>query len=168
MNTSQLCPTEMLYRNHHSWLRNWLRHKLGCSHLAADFVHDTFVKVIARREEIREIPVQEPRAFLRVIAGGLVIDYVRRRSLEKAYLEALTALPPTLGISPEEQQILLESLQRIDAALDQLPGKVREAFLLSQIHGMTYADIALKMKLSERTIKRYMQQGFCQCIAAMF
>ncbi|HSC69382.1 MAG TPA: sigma-70 family RNA polymerase sigma factor, partial [Cellvibrio sp.] len=71
-------------------------------------------------------------------------------------------------ISPEEREILLQTLDRIDALLDQLPKPVRRAFLLSQLQGLTYAEIAQQMNLSQRTIKRYMQQGFSQCIAAMF
>lgn len=157
-----------LYREHHSWLYTWLRWRMGCSHMAADLAQDTFVRILARREAILLQPLQEPRAFLWKVAKDLVVDHLRRRSLEQAYLEALASLPDAVSISPEEQYILLQTLQRIDALLDQLPKQVRQAFLLSQIHGLTYAQIAQQMNLSERTIKRYMQQGFCQCITAMF
>ncbi|OZY85610.1 RNA polymerase subunit sigma [Cellvibrio mixtus] len=159
-----------LYQSHHSWLYNWLRRRMGCSHAAADLAQDTFVRILARRN-LASSPMQslqEPRAYLWSIAKGLVIDHLRRRSLEQAYLEALAHLPEACGISPEEQEILLQTLHRIDALLDQLPESVRQAFLLSQIQGLTYAEIAQQMNLSPRTIKRYMQQGFAQCITAMF
>lgn len=157
-----------LYAHHHGWLYNWLRRHMGCSQIAADLAQDTFVRVLARREDITHRPVQEPRAYLWTIAKGLVVDHLRRRSLEQAYLEALACLPETFAISPEEWEILLQTLHRIDAMLDQLAAPVRKAFLLSQIHGLTYAEIAQQMNRSERTIKRYMQQAFTQCIAAMF
>lgn len=157
-----------LYAHHHSWLYNWLRRHMGCSHTAADLAQDTFVRILARRETVAQPLLQEPRAYLWAIAKGLVVDHLRRRSLEQAYLEALAHLPEACSISPEEQEILLQTLHRIDALLDQLPAQVRQAFLLSQIHGLTYTEIAQQMNLSQRTIKRYMQQGFAQCIAAMF
>lgn len=157
-----------LYAHHHSWLYNWLRRSMGCSHTAADLAQDTFMRILARRETVAQPPLQEPRAYLWAIAKGLVVDHLRRRSLEQAYLEALAHLPETCSISPEEQEILLQTLHRIDALLDQLPAQVRQAFILSQIHGLTYAEIAQQMNLSLRTIKRYMQQGFAQCITALF
>lgn len=165
-------PIADLYQNHHSWLHDWLRRRMGCSHTAADLAQDTFVRILARRGEVAQRssqqPLQEPRAYLWAIAKGLVVDHLRRRSLEQAYLEALANLPEACSISPEEQEILLQTLHRIDALLDQLPRQVRQAFLLSQIHGLTYNEIAQQMKLSQRTIKRYMQQGFAKCITAMF
>lgn len=160
-----------LYTDHHSWLYNWLRRRMGCSHTAADLAQDTFVRILARRGDVAPEslqPLQEPRAYLWAIAKGLVVDNLRRRSLEHAYLEALAQLPEASSISPEEQEILLQTLHRIDALLDQLPAQVRQAFLLSQIQGLTYAEIAQQMNLSQRTIKRYMQQGFAQCITALF
>ena len=171
MSSAELDPqvdVHKLYAHHHGWLYNWLRRRMGCSHTAADLAQDTFVRILARRGDADPRPLQEPRAYLWTIAKGLVIDHLRRRSLELAYLEALANLPEACSISPEEQEMLLQTLHRIDALLDQLPAPVRQAFLLSQIQGLTYAEIAQQMKLSQRTIKRYMQQGFSQCITAMF
>ncbi|MBA4002871.1 MAG: RNA polymerase subunit sigma, partial [Delftia sp.] len=59
---------QSLYRDHHRWLRDWLRRKLGCSHHAADLAHDTFVRLLGRKE--RADPV-DPRAYLTTIAHGL-------------------------------------------------------------------------------------------------
>ena len=36
-----------LYRDHHSWLQNWLRRQLGNTWDAADLSQDTFIKVLA-------------------------------------------------------------------------------------------------------------------------
>lgn len=90
----------------------------------------------------------------------MLVDHFRRRDVERAYLEALAALPEPDILSPEDREILLETLQLIDQALDGLPKTVREVFLLSQIDGLTYAEIGEKINKSVRTIKRYMQQGF--------
>ncbi|AFT69038.1 RNA polymerase sigma-70 factor, ECF subfamily [Alloalcanivorax dieselolei B5] len=158
---------ETVYRDHHRWLQAWLRGRLGCSSQAADIAQDTFVRLLTRQRDGHDRDVREPRAYLRVIAGGLVTDYFRRRSLENAYLETLAALPEPSVISPEEREILLETLHRIDAMLDRMPAGVRQAFILSQLEGLGYRRIAERMGLSERTIKRYMRQAFGQCLALM-
>lgn len=158
---------ERVYHDHHRWLSGWIKQRIGCTHQAADLAHDTFLRLLTQRAHSAITELRQPRAYLRVIAGGLVVDHFRRRSLEQAYLEALAALPDDVAISPEERQILLETLDCLDAMLDALPRAVRETFLLSQIEGLTYPEIAQRMGVSVRTIKRYMHQGFCQCLTIM-
>ena len=53
---------------------------------------------------------------------------------------------------------------RIDAMLDALPPIVRTTFLLSQLDGMAYGDIAVHLKVSLTSVKRYMAQAFRQCL----
>lgn len=165
--TFSACPAEHLYVDHGSWLQEWFHSRLGCSDQAADLAQDTFVRILSRREDLRRDTLRKPRAFLRVIAHGLLIDHYRRRDVERAFLRALAALPEGVTVSPEDREILLETLQQIDAALGNLPPPARRAFLLSQVDGLTYPEIAARMNVSVRTIKRYMQQGFGQCLAVL-
>lgn len=156
-----------LYQEHHGWLQHWLRGKLGCSQSAADLAQDTFVRLLRRKQDGVSGGVEEPRAYLRVIANGLVVDYYRRRSLERAYLEALAQLPQPEVVSPLERETLLETLDQIDTMLDQLPERVRRVFLMSQLDGAPYADIALVLGVSTRTVKRDMKYAFTRCLALM-
>lgn len=152
-----------LYRDHHGWLSMWLRKKLGNSFDAADLAHDTFVRLISAR---RHDAGPEPRALLTHIAKGLVVDHWRRRALEDAYLAALACLPAREAPSPEVRAQILETLHAIDATLRTLPAKTRSIFLLSQFEGMTYADIALRERVSLATVKRHMQRALTACLIA--
>jgi len=146
------------YTEHHGWLSAWLRRRLGCSHSAADLAQDTFVRVLLRPQVLPTL--REPRAYLSTLAKGVVSEHWRRQALERAYLETLALLPEPLALSPEERLSLLQTLDEIDAMLDGMSPKAREAFVLSQLEGLTYAAIAERLQISERTVKRYMQQGF--------
>lgn len=55
----------------------WLRSKLGNAADAADLAQDTFVRLLQRREQLE---LHTPRAFLRTVARGLVIDHWVARS----------------------------------------------------------------------------------------
>ncbi|WP_417510355.1 sigma-70 family RNA polymerase sigma factor [Methylophaga sp.] len=154
---------DTLYREHHSWIYQWLRHRLGCDYQAEDLAQDTFIRVLAGRES----SIKEPRAFLTTVAKGVLVNWYRRQSLEKAYLDALTALPEQEIPSEEERFLILESLNEIDAMLDNLPLPVKQAFLLSQIEGLTYQVIATRLNISLITVKRYMKQAFTQCLMVM-
>ncbi|WP_457787717.1 sigma-70 family RNA polymerase sigma factor [Pseudomonas sp. PL-6] len=149
-----------LYRGHHGWLLGWLRQRLGCPQQAADLAQDAFVRLLLQREAPA---VREPRAFLATVARGLLIDHYRRASLERAYLEALAQLPEPQVPSPESQALVMESLVAIDRLLDGLRPAVREAFLLSQLDGLTYPQIAERLGLSVSSIQQYMAQAFAHC-----
>lgn len=153
-----------LYGAHHSWLVRWLRHKLSGSDHASDLAHDTFVRVLSVQAAQRVLALREPRAYLTTVARNLLINHVQRQSLERAWLDVLALLPEPLAPSPEQRLLILETLHQIDALLDGLPPKVREAFLLSQLDGLTYAQVAERLGVTDRTVKRYMAQAFEQCI----
>ena len=59
---------------------------------------------------------------------------------------------------------MLETLHEIDAMLDALPPLVKRAFLLSQLNGLKYQDIAEQLGVSLITVKRYMKQALVQCL----
>jgi len=145
-----------LYHEHHGWLHGWLRKKLGCTHQAADLVQDTFVEALLapNLDEIRE-----PRAWLTTVAHGIMVNHLRRKKLEQAYLDAIAIHPEPLTISPEERALIIEALFEIDVLLEGLPAKARQAFLLSQAEGLTYAEIATRLGVSLSMVKKYMMRA---------
>ncbi|MNG99682.1 putative RNA polymerase sigma factor FecI [compost metagenome] len=149
-----------LYCEHHSWLNGWLRKRLGNAFDAADLTQDTFVRVIKARSAL---DIREPRPYLSRIAKGLLIDLIRRRSLEQAYLEALATLPEALQPSLEEQAILLQALVEIDRLLQGLGTKVKQVFMLSQFDGLTYPQIAEQLNISVRSVNNYMAKAMEHC-----
>ncbi len=151
-----------LYLDHHGWLRERLQRRLGCLGQAADLAQDTFVRLLAREGELERL--REPRAFLATVAQGLLANHWRRQALERAYLEALAARPEEVQPSPEDQALILETLTELDALLDRLPARVRQAFLLAQLEGLTYAVIAQRLGVSERMVKKYMAQAMLHCL----
>ncbi len=153
-----------LYADHHGWLYGWLRRKLGDDSDAADLAQDTFVRVMAS-QRLPACLGTEPRALLTHIAKGLVVDHWRRCAVERAYLEALANLPASEAPSEETRYLILENLCRIDAVLYGLSSRTREIFLLSQLDGMTYHQIADQLDIAFVTVKRHMRMAFAACLA---
>ncbi len=154
-----------LYRGHHSWLRGWLFKRLECHHQAADLAQDTFLRLLGR-DTLNGL--REPRAFLATVAKGLVVDHYRRLSLERAWLDSLAALPEPEAPSAEARVLVLETLVEIDRMLDGLKPKVRSAFLLSQLDGLTYPQIAEQLGISLSSVQQYMTQAFGHCYRVLY
>lgn len=151
---------QALYNNHHGWLHSWLRNRLGNAADAADLAQDTFVRLLQRTERLE---LRAPRAFLRTIAQGLVIDHWRREEIERAYLETIAHLPEAEIPSAEAQALVLELLEAIARMLEGLKPKVRRAFLLAQCEGLTYKQIAEQLGVSLRSVERYVADALYHC-----
>ncbi|MBL8257067.1 MAG: sigma-70 family RNA polymerase sigma factor [Pseudoxanthomonas mexicana] len=153
---------EDLYTDHHGWLKGWLNRRLGNTADAADLAQDAFVRLLARPVRLESRP--EARVYLRAMANGMCIDLWRRREVEQAWLAALAAHPEVLEPSAEDRAIVIETLYRVSAMLERLPEKVATAFILSQLHGMRYREIALRLEVSERMVKKYMARAMLHCL----
>lgn len=156
-------PLHALYTDHHGWLHQWLRTRLGCREQAADLAHDTFLRILRRRGDTAW---DEPRAYLTTIARGLLIDHWRRQDIERAWCETLAALPEAFAPSEEERLLALDALLRIDCLLGALKPKVRRAFLLSQLDGLPYREIGARLGVGERMVKKYMAEAMRHCLRA--
>ncbi|MEM1144582.1 MAG: sigma-70 family RNA polymerase sigma factor [Pseudomonadota bacterium] len=158
----QLQTLDTLYREHHGWLRAWLQKRLDSDHDAEDLAHETFLRLHTHAKPLNNL--SNARSYLRVTAGRMCIDMFRRRSVERAWLEALAAQPETLAVSPEQQAIIVETFCEIDEMLRRLPERVATAFILSQIQGMTYRQIGEQLGVSERSVKTYMARAMLECM----
>jgi len=154
-----------LYRDHHGWLEGVLRRKLGNRDDAADLAHDTFEQVIRTpaRSELRE-----PRGYLRTIANNLMCNRFRRAELERAYLDALAARPEAVVPSVETRSLLIEALEAICAVLDGMRERDRRIFLMAQLEGLPYKQIAAELQVTVNIVQKAVIRGLEHCYAAVY
>lgn len=153
---------QYMYQSHRTWVYAWLCKKTGCIHDAADITQDTFIKLL---HQVDLTEIIEPRAYLTTIAHGLMVNHFKRRAIENAYLEALSRFPESAMPSPEALSIAIETLVSIDNMLDGLPEKMRMAFLLCQLEGLSHAEIAEKLSVSVSSVRKYITKALLHCVA---
>jgi len=156
----------LLYGEHHGWLYNWLRRRLGCAHNAADVAQDTFLRILASRDAL--LGIREPRAFLTTTAKRLLVDRARRQVIEEAYLAELALAAETMPgyPSPEEVLAAVQALAQIGAALQAVSARAREAFLMHYLDGQTHGAIAGHLGVSTRMVQKYLAQCLLHCCRA--
>lgn len=158
----------LLYKDNINWLQSWLRARLSCSQQAADLAQDTFVRLLTGADAADKVTgIREPRSYLATIAKRVVIDHYRRRDIEQAYLALLAEQPEPEVISAEDSHLIIETLIRLDSMLEGLGKKVKTAFLLSQLRGWTYQQIATELDVTESSVKKYMAKATQQCLIFM-
>ncbi|ROM45666.1 RNA polymerase subunit sigma [Pseudomonas canadensis] len=162
--SSHTAAVQNIYEQHHSWLHGWLKGKLHNACDAADVAHDTFVRILGGRHAAQ---IVEPRDYLATIARGLVIDRYRRYAIEQAYKQTLAERPEAIAISEEDKAIIIETLVAVDKALSALGERARRIFMLSQIEGLTYQQIADQLQVSLTTVKKHMIRALTECALIM-
>ena len=66
-----------------------------------------------------------------------------------------------------DKAIILQTLIELDQLLDGLPRQVKRAFLLAQVDGLTYPQIAAELGISVATVKRHLNKAALRCYFAL-
>jgi len=143
-----------------------LRRRLsGNSENAADLAHDTFERVM--RSDSRAA-FAEPRGFLTTVAKRLLIDQSRRRAIEQAYLETLASRNEDVEPGPETHALVVEALDAVCRMMEQLPSRVRRVFVLAQVEGQPYLEIARQLDISVAAVQRDMIKAWEHCYTVLY
>jgi RNA polymerase sigma factor (sigma-70 family) len=153
-----------LFERDYTWLAARIRRRVGCGYNAEDIASETFIRVLSHPDPAS---IREPRAFLTTIARHVMHEVWRRRNLEQACIDALSEQSEHFHPSPEEQEVLVETLLVLDRLLDGLPGQGKAAFIHSRIGGLTYAQIAERLGISVSRVRQYMVEAFKLCHQAL-
>jgi len=121
-----------LFSRHHLALFRFACRMTGRRDVAEDIVQDVFVRVMRGLETYRSDG--RDAAWLFAIARRLLLD--RRRAAERRPVE-VSADPAAHGVAPPQEDAAV-----IEQALDLVADEDREAFLLREVGGLGYEDIA--------------------------
>jgi RNA polymerase sigma factor (sigma-70 family) len=153
-------------------LERFLARKLQNPADAAEVAQEAYLRIYRLQHPEQ---LDNARAFLFQVASNLAVDQLRRRSLHFRFLNAERqeqgGEEPTYRnadtASPEHILSAREKLQRIYLAVDRLPEKCRQAFLLHRNAGMSYSEIAHELGVSVSSVEKYILQALKQCRAEL-
>ena len=134
-----------LYREHVGDVYRYTYAVLGNHADAEDVTQTTFVNAL-RALERGEMPV-EPSHWLTVIAHNLV----RQRWRQAAARPTLVELEADVADAPEEDEAF--ELEELVRALQRIPETQREAIVMRELEGRSYAEIATVMGLSTSALE---------------
>lgn len=139
-------------------LRGFLRHNRQSSADIADLLQDIYVRVY--EAACVERPAST-RPFVFATAHNLLVDRMRRQKIVP--LEAVENLE-ALGVAadapgPDETTIAREELGRVQSALDRIAPRSKEAIVLRQVEGLSGREIAVRMGVTEGTVKLHLSMG---------
>jgi len=139
-------------------LMQYLQHNWRNKSDIADLRQDIYVQVY--ESALKGLP-ESPKAFVFTIARHLLIRRMRREQIVPfeavSDFDALGAAIETPG--PENSVIARDELRRLQGAVDRLPPRAREAFVMQQVEGLSRREIAQRMGVSEKTVKTHLRDA---------
>lgn len=161
-----------LVAHHGDALEKYLARKLDNPEDAAEVAQEAYLR-LQRIEQPQML--DNARAFLFQVATNLAVDQLRRRQLHQRYLnsernpllEGELADPNGDGAPPEQILVAKEKLNAIYAAVEELPFKTRQAFLMHRRNGLSYSEIAHQLDVSVSSVEKYILHALRHCREAL-
>lgn len=124
--------------------------------VAEEIVQDVFLKLWTHREQWQVHDIV--RTYLYTATRNHALNRLRRNVLEHTWTtnlsdpaDAATAIPHVESADTYTNTTELSAVIR--AAIERLPPRCREAFVLSRDHGLAYEQIAQVMGISVKTVQ---------------
>lgn len=145
---AEVCRYVLLqsFAEHRQALMRFLTRRLGNPSLAADLAQETWLRIAHKRgSAVRG----SPRSHLFDIAASVAIDHQRQTESDD---------PSRVTPQPASGNVVFyrSEFARMARAIDGLPSRCREIFLLCRFEGVSHADIALRLGISRNAVVSHM------------
>lgn len=142
---------DQIFREHNQLLLRFLAARLGSEQDAKEVAQEAYVRLL---QLDNPSGVSFLKAFLFKTAANIAIDRVRRRNSRESRQHYLAEF--LFEDSPEITASAAQDAEVTAAALEELPDHWRAAFLLSRLDGLGTDEIAARLGVTDRAIRKYL------------
>jgi RNA polymerase sigma factor (sigma-70 family) len=150
-----------LFRRHAPDITRFIRQRGHDPETAKDITQDTFLRVhgVKNSTDINNI-----RSYLFRIADNLAKDYFRATKTQNRYMtpaETFDAIDQTPD--PENTVDFRQRLELLTKAVETLPPRQKEVFLMHKFDGLSHVEIALKLGITRSAVEKLMIKALAHC-----
>lgn len=174
--------SRQVLESYYAEVLNFVTRSVGCRDKAQNVVQEAYVRILAasKHKAPKTDSSDDPkraltglatnsasdtpsRALFFATAKNIVIDqyrYQQRHQFSEFETETLFASP-----ADEPEQIISDK-QQLDllyACIDNLPLQSKQAFVLYKFKGLSYADIAIAMGISQSSVEKHLIAAMLAC-----
>lgn len=143
-----------IFKKYYSELKGHLSHKFGNENDSDDIIQDAFHNIL----NVKDFEaIDNPKAYLFRAARNVALNRMRRHNLHQDYVESHDA-QDSISQEVERSIIAKNDLTKVKQALEKLPPKDRETFLLNRIEGKSYREISEELNVTVSTVEKRMMK----------
>jgi RNA polymerase sigma-70 factor (ECF subfamily) len=155
-----------LFQRHGMEIERFLFRRVACAETAADLTQEAFSRLLQYNPDAS---IDNIRAFLFKIASNLAKDHQRkilRQKTDGVSDDVLSNVPDTAP-DAEVQVADKQTLSVLRAAINDLPPKTRQIFVLARLDGLTYREVALHLGISESSVQKHLALALAHAMAKL-
>lgn len=134
-----------LYLTYYSKLVRFAKEFVQHEEDAENITQDVFTDLWEKRDFITHI--ENMNAYLFRLVRNRCLDYLRHKVFEQRYMESLQLSCEEEAVEDHDTEILIR------AAINSLPQRYRDIFLLSRVEGLKYREISEHLGISVNTVE---------------
>lgn len=134
-----------LYLTYYSKLVRFAKEFVQHEEDAENITQDVFTDLWEKRDFITHI--ENMNAYLFRLVRNRCLDYLRHKLSEQRYMESLQLSCEEEAVEDHDTEILIR------AAINSLPKRCRDIFLLSRVEGLKYREISEHLGISVNTVE---------------
>ena len=133
----------------------YVLHYVHDTDIAEDISQDSF-SALWEKLNISETEIEDVRAYLYITARNRSLDYLKKKEI---YDQSLSPSDLEATLTDEEVEEYSVREAQMWTAIDALPERCREIFLLNKRDGMKYKEIAAKYQISVNTVDNHISKA---------
>ncbi|WP_299440157.1 RNA polymerase sigma factor [uncultured Aquimarina sp.] len=140
---------ESIFDDYSKSLRNLIYYKCGDIDLAEDIIQDAFIKLW---QNCKKVFFLKAKAYLFTVANNNLLNHIAHKKVVLKYEQR-----PHSDLNNQDPQFIIEEkefMSKLKNAIDELPEKQKETFLLSRIDKKSYKEIAEITGVSVKAIEK--------------
>ncbi len=122
-----------------------------------DITHNIFCSLWDNRETLKDI--ESLKAYLFIMTRNAIFKIFRHRQVIAEYETDIKGDDDEQFCDGERIVTTADLLEMIDLMVSRMPEAQREAFRMSRYEHLTYAEIAEKLGVSQKTVQYYISQA---------
>ena len=153
-----MCDEEQFdafYSSNVKALRNYIYYKFGNAEEADDVVQESFIRLW---KNCAKVTLETAKGFLYKVATNLNTSLKRSEKVHLKYTERAVTIDKD-NESPEFVILEKEFMDKLTRAIEALPEKQREVFLMNRVEKKTYKEIAELSGVSVKAIEKSMHKA---------
>lgn len=163
-NTGKCPEFETMFKQYYPRLCNYASRFVRDREMAADIVQECFMRFYEKRYDVVDISLP---SMLFIMVRNACINNLKHSALYEmqsiSYLDNLGGeerlYHVDFAISPEEKLLYEELKEQISKAIDTLPEKCRQVFLMSRFEGLKNKEIADRIQTTTQNVSRHLSKA---------
>lgn len=159
-------PLIAILARHYDELVDSVRRRFGDRQAAREVVHDVCVQLL---ESPEKDAVRVPLALLHKITHDRAVSHYRSERRRQAWVDDQAELADVLcnAPDPERQHAAADELERLCAAIAELPPRCQQVFVMHKIHELPQQQVAEQLGISLKAVEKHLRSGMTKCLTRL-